>query len=197
MNVHVEREIKFEVSDFKKYEHILSKKAELIQEWVFEKNIVFDYKDNKLEKKGVLLRLRHDNYSKLTLKLPNTSYIESGIKNKIEYEVNVSNFETMNIILNKVGFNVKLEYHKFRKIFKLNNSLICLDIMPFGFFIEIEGGELYNNAKILGLNQESSLDLTYYEIYNIKLKKNRLLKMVFSEEEKLNIKKLLKGVDFL
>ncbi|WP_456325773.1 class IV adenylate cyclase [Desulfonauticus submarinus] len=197
MNVHIEREIKFEVSDFKKYEHILAKKAELIQEWIFEQNIVFDFKDNRLEKDGILLRLRHDNSSKLTLKLPNTSYMEPGIKNKIEYEVNVSNFETMNIILNKVGFNVKLEYHKFRKIFKLNNSLICLDITPFGFFIEIEGGELYDNAKILGLNQENSLDLTYYEIYNIKLKKDKFLRMVFSEEEKLNIKKLLKGINFL
>jgi adenylate cyclase class 2 len=53
----------------------------------------------------------------------------------------VEDFDTAVAILEKVGFEQQQVYEKYRETFQLDRVEVVLDEMPFGNFVELEGGE--------------------------------------------------------
>ncbi len=102
-----------------------------------ELNIFYD-RNGELKEKGLALRLRYfSNMVSLTLK---GKSLKKKIKERKEYEVSVSSFENMDLILKSVGLKPFFKYEKMRKLFRnKNNVLVTLDKTPFGNFMEIEG----------------------------------------------------------
>ena len=56
-----------------------------------------------------------------------------------EIEIEVSDFDTAAQLLEALGFRRAQIYEKRRAIFEMASAEICLDHMPFGHFLEIEG----------------------------------------------------------
>ena len=98
----------------------------------------------------------------------------------IENEVNISNYQEMRIMLNKIGFKENYSLEKIREIYDIDDSELVFDHYPgLPSYIEIESPteeKLFDLAKKLGLvlgeEQMDAGDL-YLEIYGIT--KNRPL----------------------
>ena len=116
----------------------------------------------------LLLRLRQDNRATLTFKTK--PLIEDNqFKIHNEYEVTVSDFEMMRRILEKLGFIRRQVYEKWRETFILNATHLCIDSMPFGEFLEIEGTKtaIIAVASRLGMVWQRRILLSYLEIFGI------------------------------
>lgn len=102
----------------------------------FEENTLFNGKP--LEAGSCVLRLRRvGRKATLTYKkaLPGTS----SIKQRREEETAVADPEAMEAILVALGFTPVLVYEKRRQTWRLGNTEIVIDVLPFGLFMEIEG----------------------------------------------------------
>jgi adenylate cyclase class 2 len=134
----------------------------------FETNLRFEDRQNSLIKHKSLLRLRKDKKTTLTYK---SSPPETSAEYKIfnELEVEVSDFATMLQILEALGFHVAQKYEKWRETFTLDNTHFCVDVMPFGDFLEIEGqkNEIKHFAGQLGLNWDHRILMNYLEIFEL------------------------------
>jgi adenylate cyclase class 2 len=131
---------------------------------VYEKNIRYEDAAKQLTKSGRVLRLRQDARTRLTFKEPAESIgqaLSSGISSRHEFEVTISDFETMDIILHKLGFHASWIYEKYRTTYELGECEVVLDELPMGNFVEIEGSveaieaaivelELANARRIVG-----------------------------------------------
>ncbi|MFW5957782.1 MAG: class IV adenylate cyclase [Desulfosalsimonas sp.] len=105
----------------------------------FEKNIRFEDSDCSFFKKNALLRLRKtDNRSELTYK-GEPPEKNTDFKVHQELEVLVSDFETTAQIIETLGFHKEQVYEKYRETWNFNSAVVCMDRMPFGNFLEIEG----------------------------------------------------------
>ena len=102
----------------------------------FEENTLFNGKP--LEIGTCVLRLRRvDGKATLTYKkaLPGIS----SFKQRREEETAVADPEAMEAILVALGFTPALIYEKRRQTWRLGNTEIVIDVLPFGLFMEIEG----------------------------------------------------------
>jgi adenylate cyclase class 2 len=105
---------------------------------IFERNVRYENADGSLTEAGKVVRLRQDSRIRLTYKEPGVEAIP-GMISRTELEVEVDNFELMNAILVKLGFQPSWLYEKYRTTYELASAEVTLDEMPFGSFIEIEG----------------------------------------------------------
>ena len=104
----------------------------------FETNIRFEDAEKSLIKKQSLLRLRRD--KKITLTFKSTPpFKDNQFKILQEFEVEVSDFGAMEHILKSLGFQEEQVYEKWREAYVLGDTYLCLDTMPYGDFLEIEG----------------------------------------------------------
>lgn len=139
--------------------------ATLRKRRVFERNIRYDSVDGALTAAGVVLRLRRDEAVKLTYK--SDARVESGIVSRFEAEVEVSDFDTMDVILKRLGFEVALVYEKYRTTWALDGAEIVLDELPFGHFTEIEGDAATIERVVdrLGLGGARRMMGSYVDIF--------------------------------
>ena len=136
---HLEIELKFYVSDFESLrDRLTTLGAVRTGQPVLEHNIRYETEDDQLLKNKCLLRLRQDRQTILTFKSPPPEN-DDRFKVYHELEVGVSDFETMDAILHAIGYFRRQVYEKRRETWQLNDALLCLDAMPFGSFLEIEG----------------------------------------------------------
>ncbi len=101
----------------------------------FEENTI--YRGGRLNLGGCALRLRRVNgRAILTFKrrLPS----KSPIKHQQEEEVTLGNADSMDAILDSLGFQPALVYEKRRTRWKVGNAKVVIDELPFGLFMEIE-----------------------------------------------------------
>ena len=164
----LEIEVKFYPTDI---DHVRNSIIELGADClgrVFETNIRFEDANKNLIKKGSLLRLRKDKKTRLTFK---SKPHDKGRQFKIfrELEVTVSDFSTMNMILESLGYYKEQVYEKWRETFVLNSTEFCIDTMPFGNFLEIEGEKekIKPLADRIGLKWEKRIILSYLDLFNI------------------------------
>lgn len=108
---------------------------------VFEYNVRYEDAAHTLGPREIVLRLRRDSGVRLTYKAPPPSGADlpPGVRTRFEAEVTVSNFETMDLILQRLGYHPQVVYEKYRTTYTLGEAEIVLDEMPFGTFTEIEG----------------------------------------------------------
>ena len=125
--------------------------ATLLKPRLFERNVRYDSEDGMLSAQGIVLRLRQDEAVKLTYKAD--ASMERGIVTRFEAEVEVSDYETMDVILQRLGYEVALVYEKYRTTYELAGAEIVLDELPYGNFTEIEGDAetIERVVEVLGL----------------------------------------------
>jgi len=164
----LEIEVKFYVADIERMQRrILALGAES-KGRVFENNVRYEDENNTLIRKKSLLRLRRDAKTILTFKSsPPVASTEFKVFNELEVEV--SDFETMNRILENLGLHPEQLYEKWRETLILDQTGFYLDTMPYGTFLEIEGSEkdIRTYAASLGLNWQKRILLNYLEIFKI------------------------------
>ena len=111
--------------------------ATLVKPRVYERNVRYDRADGRLSAQGVVLRLRQDDAVRLTFKADER--VVDGISSRYEAEVEVSDFALMDVILQRLGYEVALVYEKYRTTYELEGAEVVLDELPYGNFTEIEG----------------------------------------------------------
>lgn len=133
----------------------------------FESNLVFDYENRALRDSGILLRLRvKKGQAVLTVKKPPEVDVPSTLKIFEEIESCVDDFDAVKRALEAVGFVVAFAYEKVREKWRHLQCTVCLDRLPFGDFVEIEGTEetVTACAKSLGLDRKPTTKATYHAL---------------------------------
>jgi adenylate cyclase class 2 len=167
----LEIEVKFLVDDATRIRDRILQMGGVSQGSVFERNIRFEDANGSFQKAASLLRLRKDRKSTLTLKIrpedPDTRF-----KIHKEYEVEISDFEIMIRILEELGYHQAQVYEKYREMIIFENTHLCIDRMPYGLFLEIEGSKenIKTLADKLGLAWKKRILLDYITIFE-RLKK--------------------------
>ena len=134
----LEIEVKFSVADVPSLRKQILDLGAISSGRHFEVNVRFDDAARQLRRNGSLLRLRQEDHTTLTFKsTPDRK--DRQFKVHKELEVQVSDFNTMEQILHSLGFQRRQVYEKWRETFRLQKTLLCLDQMPFGDYLEIEG----------------------------------------------------------
>ena len=135
---------------------------------VFETNLRFEDADNRLIQKKSLLRLRKDIKTTLTFK-SEPPFKDDQFKTLRELEVEVSDFDGMKQILESLGFHEEQVYEKWRETFVLSYTHFCLDTMPYGDFLEIEGPkkDIKELASRIGLKWHQRILLNYLAIFDV------------------------------
>lgn len=103
----------------------------------FECNWIFDDPRGRLEARGELLRLRRDDAWRLTYKLPCRE--DGQFKVRRELETTLADGEALAAVFRALGLESVRCYEKWRQTFDLDGAHLCLDTLPFGDFVEIEG----------------------------------------------------------
>lgn len=138
----LEVEVKFLVRDLDLLRHrLIEAGAKLVKARVFERNVRLDDEQQRLLRRGQLLRLRQDDGVRLTFKGVAADDVHSEAKVREELETTVGDFDIAAAILERLGFRMQQVYEKYRETFRLGEVEVVLDELPFGLFVELEGDE--------------------------------------------------------
>ncbi len=139
--------------------------ATLVKPRLFERNLRYDSAGGMLSAQGVVLRLRQDDAVRLTFKADER--VVDGISSRFEAEVEVSDFALMDVILQRLGYEVALIYEKYRTTYALDGAEVVLDELPYGNFTEIEGdaATIERVVEILGLAGARRMGGSYVYIF--------------------------------
>jgi len=163
----IETEVKFLLKDPEAMRRRLRQAGAVKAGVVFETNHRYDDGDGRLMSRQCLLRLRRDRCSRLTVKCPN---LQGGLQFKThdEFEIEVSDFDMASRILEAIGFHRAQVYEKHRETFEMDTAEICLDRMPYGHFLEIEGtaATIPAVAEQLGLDWQRRILANYLQIFD-------------------------------
>lgn len=134
---------------------------------VFECNRIFDDPSRSLEARGELLRLRQDDAWRLTYKLPCRD--DGQFKVRRELETTLADGEVLAAVFHSLGLRAVRCYEKWRRTFDVGEVHLCLDTLPFGDFVEIEGtGEnIRSMAADLGFPWSRRILGTYLDLFHI------------------------------
>lgn len=142
--------------------------ARMIQPRILEINLRFDLPDGTLRSKGHVLRLRHDTNSRLTYKGSGQNI--DRILSREEIEFIVDDFEKARNFLHALGYQQIMYYEKYRTTYDLNDTLIMLDELPYGNFVEIEGTtakQIQAVANILRLDLNAAIEKSYTALFEV------------------------------
>jgi adenylate cyclase class 2 len=104
----------------------------------FEVNTL--YTGDAVELNQAVLRLRRiDNRALLTYK--ERVGTRTDIKEQLEFETGIDNPDAIEFILEALGYYPALVYEKRRETWRIEETEIVVDELPFGLFMEIEGEE--------------------------------------------------------
>lgn len=149
----LEVEVKFYSQDLTAVrQQLLAVGAVLKKARVYERNVRFDTADQRLFHRFELLRLRQDTAAKVTFKAPTAVQLSSEAKVREEIELEISDFDKMALIFERLGFAPVQVYEKYRETFQLDHVEIVLDELPYGNFIELEGSENEIKTAVSRLN---------------------------------------------
>ena len=162
-----ETEAKFYVRNLERIRSsIQNLKARLIQSRVLETITRFDLPGAKLRAEGRVLRLRRDTAVRLTYKSAGTN--EQGVLSREEIEFVVGDFEKAKQFLEALGFQKLVYYEKYRTTYQFEETLIMLDELPYGNFVEIEGEKIESIRAVanqLNLRWETAIGTSYQDLF--------------------------------
>jgi len=161
-----EVEIKFRVRNFRKIKEILKSKGGKFVGKAFERTVRFDTPKNNLAAKGLFLRVKTGFKNVITVK-QRLAKQDRAFKERKEIEFEISDPKKMEIILKLLGFGKLKIMEKYREKWRFGKCEVVLDRLPFGNFIEIEGGRkaIKKAAKLLGLDFKKSTTAIYWELW--------------------------------
>lgn len=142
-----------------------------------ESNSLWDTAERSLRPKGMLLRLRTQQWFKgnspecvaekhiLTLKAAANE--QQGCKIREESEVLVDDVHTMEAILSGLGYSTTAHYEKLREVWHLHNTELALDILPFGNFMEVEGtvDDIEHVARLVHIDSAPQSTASYHRLH--------------------------------
>ncbi|MCF8025549.1 MAG: class IV adenylate cyclase [Desulfobacteraceae bacterium] len=163
----METEVKFYLPDPEGIRKRIRDMGAQYKDESFERNIRFEDSGCSLINKNALLRLRRtDSRIELTYK-GEPPEKNRDFKVHQELEILVSDFDTAADILKALGFHEEQVYEKHRETWRLGDTVLCMDKMPFGFFFEIEGQpeDIRQIAGGLGLDWEKRILANYLAIF--------------------------------
>ncbi len=164
----LEVEVKFHLQQVEAMQQRLIGFGAIAHPKVFELNLRFEDAEHTLKADQKLLRLRRDDACRLTFKSkPSTMNTECKVYR--EMEVTVSDFNTMQDILNALGFHTVQTYEKWRQVFVWKDVELCIDTLPYGSFLEIEGSEekIKDAAALLNLPWKKRILANYLAIFEM------------------------------
>jgi adenylate cyclase class 2 len=156
----------------------------------FEYNLRFDDAENRLARAHQVLRLRQSDDARLTFKGPGEQ--RGGAIVRTELEIVVSDFDGARSFLEALGYQAVVIYEKYRSMYELGHTLVTLDELPYGNFVEIEVEKVEAIAEIaqkLGLNTEAAIPNSYLGLFeHVRAAKNLPAKnLAFIEFEDIHI----------
>jgi len=162
----LEIEVKFYLENMERVREKLLSTGAKSSGRIFESNICFDDAQDSLKTRQSLLRLRKDKKVTLTHKSKPVAG-ETEFKVLKELEVEVSDFDMMLSILETLGYHRTLVYEKYRETLTIGQTKLCIDNMPFGDFIEIEGtkADIRNLAQELGMSWDRRITDNYRSMF--------------------------------
>ncbi len=133
---------------------------------VFEHNEIFDDARRSLAGRGELLRLRQDTACRLTYKQPDGAH-QDQFKILREMETTVAEGQVLRAVFKALGLEKVLVYEKWRETFTMGTVHLCLDEMPFGHFLEIEGppADIRRTADALALPWSRRILGNYHQLF--------------------------------
>ncbi len=137
--------------------------AQLLRDEEFEENTI--YTGPGLDPRGRVLRLRRTEARTLfTYKERDPS--PSAVKRQREEETEVSDADALAAILEALGYRPALVYEKRRATWRLNDTEVVIDELPFGLFLEIEGEEasILEAERLLHLTDAEAEHAPYPEL---------------------------------
>ncbi|MEM8860698.1 MAG: class IV adenylate cyclase [Chloroflexota bacterium] len=155
--MNLEIEAKFQVDDLSAVQRrLVELGAVLKKERIYEKNTVYDDAEQSLKNSRRLIRMRQDEKTKLTFKGDPPADIQQVAEAKVreEIELELSDFDKMELILARLGYAPAIVYEKYRETWQINEVEAVLDELPYGNFVELEGSE----ADIKQVASECKLD---------------------------------------
>jgi adenylate cyclase class 2 len=123
-----------------------------------------------------------------------------GALARTEIEIVISDFDSAQKILEALGYHVAAAYEKYRAMYELDSSMITLDELPYGRFVEIESEspeKIYALAESLELNPEAAIPASYQGLFEqVKSAKNLPAKnLTFWEFENIQLSAADLGVE--
>ncbi len=163
---HIEIEVKFHIKDLPAVRQGILQLGAASKGRCFETNIRYEDSENRFLRNKSLLRLRRTDQAVLTFK-SEPARQDRDFKVHQELEVTVSDFATMDRILSALGFQRAQIYEKWRETLVLGDTIFCLDALPFGDFLEIEGRReaIREMAGKLGLAWETRILANYLALF--------------------------------
>lgn len=134
----IETEKKYRLSE-EQFNQIAAELKEIGAEYTgedFEENLIFG--GGILGEQNAILRIRKTQ-DKTILTYKKRIQNDFAVKQQIEHETEVADFEAIEKIVESLGLVKSLAYEKRRRTWKFKETEIVLDELPFGFFMEIEG----------------------------------------------------------
>jgi adenylate cyclase class 2 len=141
--------------------------ARVAQPRALERNLRFDTPGGELRQAGQVLRLRQDAGAQLTFKGPGE--VREGVQHRAEIELSVDDFERARAFVEALGYGVVMAYEKYRATYALGDTLVALDELPFGSFVEVEGAGAQVIARVagqLGLDWETRINASYVALFD-------------------------------
>ncbi len=155
--MHTEIEAKLKVDSLQEVERKLGRvNAEFLGEQL-QADTYFDNADGSLKSSDRALRLRRQRAGQKE----NTFLSYKGAKEKNDFkkrkeiEIEVGDGDLVEKLFSELGYEKALVFEKRRRIWQLNDCVVCLDELPLlGSFVEIEGPD---GESIVGVQKDLGL----------------------------------------
>jgi len=161
----IESELKFHVTgpgDHSKLRAMLRKRGAHLQGRYREENYRFNGPGKSTRRTTLRLRVL-DGGPRGVLTAKGPARFEGRVKIREETEIEVSDAHAALDLLMQLGFQVAWSYPKHRTMFVLDGVAVTLDVLEFGWFVELEGpvAVLPEMARSLGLEPNRALRESY------------------------------------
>src|SRR5258708_31782700 len=162
-----EVEIKFKVDDLKALAKKLHSSGFKVKtRRTHEFNILFDFPDSQLRKRGEVLSIRE--YGKRWMVTYKGKGKAGRHKTRTELETEISDGEQLIAIFEAIGLKPSFRYEKFRTEWTDGEGAVVVDETPIGNIAEIEGEPKWidRTAKKLGISDADCITKSYPELFS-------------------------------
>jgi adenylate cyclase, class 2 len=176
----IESELKFRLTgekDHAKLRAILRERGARLSARYREENYRFNGPGKSTRNTTLRLRVLNGGpHGVLTAKGPAT--FDGGVKTREETEIEVKDVHASLDMLEQLGFRVAWTYPKRRSLWMLDGVAVTLDVLDFGWFVELEGpaSALPELARSLGLDPALALRDSYSVMARKHLRAKKLTK---------------------
>ncbi len=174
-----ETEIKLAVGDLRALQRRLRDLGfRTIRARHFERNLLFDFPDQRLRRARCLLRLRWEG-RRCLLTFKGAPVRSRAYKIRPEMETPVSNGRRLQATLERFGMRSTFCYEKYRTTLaqggKKEGPEVVLDETPIGNYLELEGpaGWIDGTAELLGYSRKDYITSSYAALYYAKCRADR------------------------